>query len=110
MRMPNTIPTPLRYGGIAIPAVRDLWPAAHDQPTLATWSEQAEATGTVLVLEDGSAYVVTDYWLENGEIRLLKPDGTSRLLPIGRVDLRTTVELNRQRGVRFVLSSAPSAQ
>jgi hypothetical protein len=64
----------------------------------------------VLVLKDGSAYVANDYWLDNGRLRLMMPDNDSRLLAVGNIDLKTTTELNRQRGVRFVLKSAPAPQ
>jgi len=59
---------------------------------------------TLLVLRDGRARVVTDYWFELGErIRYVSVDGSTGLLPIGSLDLKTTVKLNRERGVDFVI-------
>ena len=59
---------------------------------------------TLLVLRDGRARVVTDYWFELGErIRYVSPDGSTGLLPIGVLDLKTTVKLNRERGVDFLI-------
>ena len=59
---------------------------------------------TLLIMKDGRGRIVTDYWFEYGErIRFVSPDGTTGLLPIGVLDLGTTVKLNRERGVDFVI-------
>lgn len=61
---------------------------------------------TFLILKNGKGQLVTDYWFEGGQrLQFLKPDGTSELVPIGILDVARTVELNRQRGVQFVIRS-----
>jgi hypothetical protein len=62
--------------------------------------------GTALVLRRGGGMLVRDYWFEGGErIRYHALDGSEGLLPIQALDLERTVQLNRNRGVDFVISS-----
>ena len=82
--------------------------AAETSQTTKTGSrlERGLLTATFLVLQDGSGQVVTDYWFESGErVRFVSVDGTTGVLPIGRLDLQKTVKLNRERGVEFVIRS-----
>lgn len=61
-------------------------------------------TVTFLILKDGRGRVVTDYWFEDGQrIRYVALDGNSGQMPIESLDLGTTVKLNRERGVAFVV-------
>jgi hypothetical protein len=61
---------------------------------------------TFLILSDGTGYVATSYWFEDGRrIRFVAPDGTSKIMPIASLDLGMTIEMNRQRGVEFVIRS-----
>lgn len=78
---------------------------AHDQASIITvdLADHASAQITVLVLKGGSGYLATDYWLEAGQLRFRTPDGEYKLLPVGRLDLEETVQLNRERNVEFVL-------
>jgi len=69
--------------------------------------EGSEAkTVTFLVLKDGRGRVVSDYWFEDGQrIRYVALDGNSGQMPIESLDLGTTVKLNRERGVAFVVQT-----
>ncbi len=58
---------------------------------------------TVLVLTDGSAYDVVDYWLEDGRMHYLTSDGMGNSVPLERIDLYATVKANWERGVKFSL-------
>jgi len=83
-------------------------PVALTSQTIREASESRQVPGservTLLILKDGRGRIVTDYWFESGErIRFVSPDGTTGLLPIGVLDLGTTVKLNRERGVDFVI-------
>jgi len=83
-------------------------PVALTSQTTGEPSESRQVPGservTLLILKDGRGRIVTDYWFEYGErIRFVSPDGTTGLLPIGVLDLGTTVKLNRERGVDFVI-------
>jgi hypothetical protein len=73
---------------------------------------QNEAAGngerfTVLVMKDGNGRMATDYRFENGvQIRYIAANGAAVVIPLERLDLDRTVEVNRRRGVAFVLRSS----
>jgi len=81
----------------------------HPAPVSAVSDSQPDSesqTITFLVLKDGRGRVVTDYWFEDGErIRYVALDGNSGQMPIESLDLGTTVKLNRERGVGFVVQT-----
>ncbi len=64
---------------------------------------------TLLVFKDNSMSAVTDYWLEDGVLYYPSSNGGEIAVPLERVDLGMTVQLNRERGVRFALRTKPSA-
>ena len=77
-------------------------PVVRYEPNRDTSSEQL----TFLVLKDGRGQLVKDYRFEDGfRLRFLSADGTPGLLPIAVLDFSMTVEMNRQRGVEFVVRS-----
>jgi hypothetical protein len=68
--------------------------------------EEMNSSGlTLLVLKNGTGYVVTEYWVEAGALRYITSEGVRRALPLAELDLDMTVRLNRERGVRWVLRS-----
>jgi hypothetical protein len=69
------------------------------------WSEDANPKQlTFLILKNGNRQLVTDYWFEGGQrLQFLTADGTSGVVPITVLDFARTHELNRQRGVGFVI-------
>ena len=61
---------------------------------------------TVLVLRDGNSRLATDYWFDDGmRVRYVALSGRSIVIPMGALDMGRTVEVNRQRGVPFVIRS-----
>jgi hypothetical protein len=68
-----------------------------------TASNTEERRPTLLLLKDGSAFLVQDYWLQNNEIHGVLENGESRVFPMADMDLTGTVRLNRERRVAFVL-------
>jgi hypothetical protein len=61
---------------------------------------------TVLMLRDGNGRLATDYWFEGGtQLRYVALNGASVVIPLGTLDLGTTVEVNRERGVPFIIRS-----
>ncbi len=62
---------------------------------------------TLLVLKDGSIFAATDYWLEVGRLFYLSSTGAVSSVALGDLDWPMTTRLNAERGVRFVLRSAP---
>jgi len=82
---------------------------AHSSPASAVSESLQDAesgTLTFLVLKDGRGRVVTDYWFEDAQrIRYVTANGSSGQMPIESLDLGTTVKLNRERGVPFVVQT-----
>jgi hypothetical protein len=61
---------------------------------------------TVLMLRDGNGRLAIDYWFEGGtQLRYVALNGSSIVIPLGSLDLGTTVQVNRERGVPFIIRS-----
>jgi hypothetical protein len=58
---------------------------------------------TLLVLKDGSAYLVQEFWLENDAIHGVLENGEAKIFPVADVDLTGSVRINRERKVVFAL-------
>lgn len=76
---------------------------------------EANSQFVQLYLKDGTAYNVTDYWLVNGELhfKTVEEHGTKVLehqIDFGLLDLQMTVDVNTERGFRFVLRNEPLEQ
>jgi hypothetical protein len=68
-----------------------------------------------LYLNDGTVYNVTDYWLVDGQLHFTTVDagGNSAVehtIEFSQLDLQQTVNVNVQRGFRFVLRNEPFEQ
>lgn len=64
----------------------------------------------VLVLNNGTTHIVTNYWLEDGYIEYISQDGSQSHIPVEALNLQDTVAENASRGLPFVLRSAPAHQ
>lgn len=60
---------------------------------------------TLLELEDGSMYGLTDYWVEGGELHYVTDYGGKNAVPLERINLEKTVQLNAEKGLPFILRS-----
>ncbi len=68
-----------------------------------------------LYLKDGTVYNVIDYWLVNGQLhfKTVEDNGTKvveHTIDFDQLDLQKTVDVNTQRGFRFVLRDEPIEQ
>lgn len=68
-----------------------------------------------LLLTDGTAYNVTDYWLVDTQLhfKTIEDDGTKvveHAIDFNQLDLQKTIDVNTQRGFRFVLRNEPIEQ
>jgi hypothetical protein len=61
----------------------------------------------VLVLNNGTSRTVTDYWVADGYLEYVSPDGTRSHIPLDALDLESTVLRNAPRGLAFVLRLTP---
>ncbi len=100
------------------PASRSAFPAVAGLPS--NWNKRLQVVEpglrpqppplpqlTLLVLKDGSIFAATDYWLEDGRLFYLSSTGAVSSVALGDLDWPMTTRLNTERGVRFVLRSAP---
>ena len=62
---------------------------------------------TLLAFKDRTVLAVIDYWLEGDQLYYETQPGLRTAVPLERLDLTLTQQLNRERGVRFVLESRP---
>ncbi len=61
----------------------------------------------LLMMRDGNSRFTTDYWLDaNHQFRYIAMNGAPVIIPLEMLDLASTVEINRQRGVMFTMRSA----
>lgn len=68
-----------------------------------------------LYLKDGTVYNVTDYWLVNGELHFkTAEDNFTKVveheIDFDQLDLQMTIDVNTERGFRFVLRNEPLQQ
>ncbi len=76
-------------------------------PRMPVWSPPAEQQLTVLLLRDGNGRLATDYWFEGPtRVRYVGTNGVPVVIPIEMLDLPATVDVNRRRGVAFIIRSA----
>jgi len=71
-----------------------------NRPTERPWRAPGP---TLLILKDGQGYVVTNYWIEAGQLVYVGSQGARQAFPLDELDFQMTVRLNRERGVPFVL-------
>ena len=77
-------------------------------PSAAT-EDQALGKGVfLLVLNNGTSHPVTDYWVADGYVEYISPDGTRSHIRLEALDLQKTVIQNAPRGLPFVLRFAPA--
>jgi hypothetical protein len=60
----------------------------------------------LLVLNNGTSNAATDYWVADGYLEYISPDGTRSHIPLEALDLQNTVTQNAPHGLPFVLRSA----
>jgi hypothetical protein len=106
----------LRYGGVSMPAGEVELPSIKVSAQSTILDEAMRSIdrpwrapkSTFLVCKDGRAYVVSNYWFETGQLVYYAADGMRQAFPIQDLDLETTTDVNRERGVPFVIRSNPT--
>jgi len=68
-------------------------------------AQPAVQATTVIALNDGSAFLARDYWVQDGQIYCVAADAQPRTFPLEKIDLNQTVRLNHERNVNFVLQA-----
>ena len=82
-------------------------PTQSPQPQQPTAAPPAARPVTLLAFKDHTILIVTDYWLEGDMLVYETSPGVRTPVPLERLDLVLTQQLNRERNVRFVLEARP---
>ena len=72
-------------------------------PEMSNRGQASSTTYTLLVLNDRTVRVVTEYWFEDGHIFYLAPSGVEDSVAFSELDWKITHELNARRGVSFLV-------
>ncbi|HWP85461.1 MAG TPA: hypothetical protein VNN17_09745 [Terriglobia bacterium] len=78
-------------------------PRSPDSP--GSSSLPAERPRTLLAFKDHTVLIVVDYWLEGDWLYYALEPGQRLSVPLDRLDQPLTQQLNRERGVAFVLEA-----
>jgi hypothetical protein len=70
-------------------------------------SEAAANQATVLYLNDGTSFAVTDYWVADYELHYIVDGARENTIDLDQIDVQRTVDENAARGVTFTLKPAP---
>ena len=96
------------WGSGSEPALADQQDSRREAPRDPLDPVASEPAATLLQLVDGSMYGITDYWVDGSDFHYTTNYGARTSLPLERVDLDATQQLNAERGVSFVLRSKSS--
>ncbi len=81
-----------------------------DQNTAPDNSSDASANGTtVLYLNDGTSFAVTDYWVADYQLHYVTDGARENVIDLDQIDVQRTVDENAARGVNFTLRPAPGS-
>ena len=83
---------------------------ARPEATLGAGDQEVGAGQGVflLMLKNGTSHAVIDYWVADGYLEYVVPDGARSHIPLEALDLQNTVTQNARHGLPFVLRSAPA--
>ena len=105
---PSQSPQPPAPGAPGDPAGDvHLWPGMHQSPEQPTTQQPDGSLLTLLAFQDHTILAVTDYWLEGDMLYYQTRYGLQGSMPLERLDLPLTQQLNRERNIPFVLESRP---
>ena len=101
------------YSGDDVAAAPDTpqdYGAYSDQNTAPDESSEASANGTtVLYLNDGTSFTVTDYWVADYKLHYITDGARENVIDLDQIDVQRTVDENAARGVNFTLRPAPGS-
>ena len=88
-------------------------PAYYTQPAGAPAqlsAQPAVQATTVIALNDGSAFLAREYWVQDGQIYCVSADAQQRTFPLEKIDLSQTVRVNHERNINFVLQARDAVE
>ena len=81
-----------------------------EQNTAPDNSADASTNGvTVLYLNDGTSFAVTDYWVADYKLHYVTDGARENAIDLDQIDVQRTVDENAARGVNFTLKPAAAA-
>lgn len=101
------------FGGYISPYVSPyIAPSEYAPPPSYLYGGEESRQRPQLYLKDGTVYIVTDYWLVNGQIHFTTiEEGGSKsvehVIPLEELDLEQTIDVNTRMGFWFVLRNSP---
>jgi hypothetical protein len=104
LKLPNAQPS--SGPPISLVALENSRPVSDAPAAAIASSEQVkpDSITTILVAKDGTAYLASDYWFEDGQrIRFQSPGGVAKAISLANLDYGKTVQVNQERGVPFVI-------
>jgi hypothetical protein len=108
MREYNDLPEPTRRDPEREenPNVKVYPPAARvtPPPPPVRSTEEVKANVTLIALKDSTVIAAIGYWAENGDLIYITKTYARKTLPLDRIDKDLTEQLNRERGVEFLLT------
>lgn len=66
--------------------------------------EEAKANITLIALKDSSVLAAIGYWAENGDLIYITKTYARKSVPLDRIDKELSEQLNRERGMEFLIS------
>jgi hypothetical protein len=105
------------YGGPSVwrnPPTNDSSPRDGDTSSSSASQSSSSAAGnsyTVIYLQDGTSFAVTDYWVADGKLHYVTSYGGENAVDLKQFDIERTTEENATRGVTVTLrgAAAPNA-
>jgi hypothetical protein len=108
MREYNDLPEPTRREPERDenPNVKVYPPAARVTPPPPPFrsADEPKANVTLIALKDSTVIAAIGYWAENGDLIYITKTYARKTLPLDRIDKDLTDQLNRERGVEFLLT------
>ena len=107
MREYNDLPEPPHAEKDENPNVKVYPPAARVTPPQQAPRgpvEDPKANVTLIALKDSTVVAAIGYWAENSDLVYITKTYTRKTLPLDRIDKDLTEQLNRERGVEFLLT------
>ncbi|HEX4002295.1 MAG TPA: hypothetical protein VHX36_06575 [Candidatus Acidoferrales bacterium] len=81
--------------------------AYSEQNTAPSDSPETPNQTTVLYLNDGTSFGVTDYWVADYKLHYIVDGARENTIDLDQIDVQRTVDENAARGVNFTLRPAP---
>lgn len=75
----------------------------QNPPSNSTAQSEVPAPNSVIYLQDGSNYEVSDYWVADNKLHYVTNYGGENAVDLNQVDIQRTVDANASRGLNFSL-------